>query len=54
MAPKPARRDQPGARVPRDAGTGPLLDRGRECVVQRLLGEIEIAEEADQRGQDTP
>ena len=30
----------------------PLLDGGGERVVQRLLGEIEIAEQADQRGED--
>ena len=30
----------------------PLLDRGREGVVQRLLGQVEVAEEADQRGED--
>jgi hypothetical protein len=28
---------------------GPLLQRGGEGVVQRLLGEIEVTEEADQR-----
>ena len=30
----------------------PALDRGRERILQRLLGEIEIAEEADQGGED--
>ena len=29
----------------------PLLERGRERVVQRLLGEVEVAEQADQRGE---
>lgn len=30
----------------------PLLERRRERILQRLLGEIEIAEETDQRGED--
>ena len=30
----------------------PPLDRRRERIVHRLLGEIEVAEETDQRGED--
>ena len=29
----------------------PLLDRGRERLVHRLLGPVEIAEQPDQRGE---
>ena len=43
--------DEPGARVRGNAVARPLLDRGRERVVHRLLGEIEIAEQADQGGE---
>ena len=31
---------------------GQLLHRGRERVVKRLLGEVEVAEQANQRGED--
>ena len=47
-----AGRNQPGARVGRHALARPLLDRRGERVVQRLLGEVEVAEQADQRGED--
>ena len=40
--------DQPGARIGRQAGVGPALQRHRECILQRILGQIEIADEADQ------
>ena len=43
--------DQPCPRIGRQAGIGPALQRHRECVLQRVLGEIEIADEADQRRQ---
>src|SRR5262245_20063218 len=43
---------EPRARVGRRPRPRPLLDRGREGLVQRLLGELEAAEEADQRGED--
>jgi hypothetical protein len=45
---EPAGRDQPRARVGRWALGRPLFHRRRERILQRLLGEIEIAEEADQ------
>ena len=43
--------DQPGARIGRRIGGGPALQRDREGILQRVLGEIEIADEADQRRQ---
>jgi hypothetical protein len=44
---------QPGARVGRRAVPGPALGRDRERLLRGFLGEIEIAEEADQAGEDT-
>lgn len=49
---EPASRDEPRARVGGRAFDRPLLDRRRERVLKRLLGEIEVAEEADQRRQN--
>ena len=46
--------DQPARRIRRRAGHRPLLDRDRERLLERLLGHVEIAQEADQRGQDSP
>jgi hypothetical protein len=43
---------QPGARVRRPAVPGPALGRDRERLLRGLLGEIEVAEEADQAGED--
>jgi hypothetical protein len=43
---------EPGARVGGHALTGPALGGGGECLLGGLLGEVEVAEEADQRGQD--
>jgi hypothetical protein len=47
-------RDQPRARVRRDAVARPLLERCPEGVVERLLGRLEIAEQPDQGRQHTP
>jgi len=47
-----ARRDQPRARIAGHALGRPALHRRREGFLQRLLGEIEIAEQADQRRED--
>ena len=44
--------DEPCPRISRHAVVRPALERGHERVVQRLLGEIEIAEETDERRQD--
>jgi hypothetical protein len=45
---------QPSAGVGRNPFAGPTLRGDREGLLGGLLSEIEIAEEADQRGQDTP
>jgi len=47
--PKAPRRDEPGARVPRLTLGWPALDRRGARVVQRLLREIAITEEANER-----
>ena len=47
-----AGRDEPGARVGRRPVPGPALDRGHEGVLEGLLGEVEVAQQADQGGQD--
>ncbi len=44
-------RYEPRARIRRDAVARPLLERRSESVVQRLLGEVEVAEQTDQRGE---
>ena len=49
-----AGRHEPGARIRRHAVARPLLERRPESVVQRLLGEVEVAEQADQRREDAP
>ena len=43
---------QPGARVGRRAVARPALGRDRERLLRGLLGEVEVAEEADQGGED--
>ena len=43
---------QPGARVGRRAVPRPALRRDRERLLRGFLGEVEVAEEADQRGED--
>ena len=44
-------RYEPRARIRGDAVARPLLERRSESVVQRLLGEVEVAEQPDQRGE---
>ena len=44
--------DQPGGRVRWRAFAGPALRRGRERLLSGLLGEVEVAEEADQGSED--
>src|SRR5690606_17632729 len=51
---EPPGRDEPGARVIRHALARPLLDGGPKRLVQRFLGEIEVAEEPDQRREHAP
>src|SRR5256885_17205886 len=41
---------EPGTRMRRHAGSRPLLERGDEGIVKRLFGDVEVTEEADQRG----
>ncbi len=49
---EPTRGYQPRARIRRDAVAGPLLERCAKSIVQRLLGEVEVAQQPDQRGED--
>jgi hypothetical protein len=51
--PVPSRRRQPGAWVGRDAVARPPLDRDGEGLLRGFLGEVEVAEQADQCGHDT-
>jgi hypothetical protein len=44
---------EPRARVGRNSVTQPLLERHPERILQRLLGDVEVSEEADQCGQDS-
>ena len=44
--------DQPGSRVRRRAVARPALGGDRERLLGGLLGEVEVAEEADQGGED--
>jgi hypothetical protein len=46
-------RRQPRAGVARQPVAGPALCGRRERVLRGFLGEIEVAEEADQRREDT-
>lgn len=47
-----AGRNEPGARVVRDAALGPLLGGGGEGLLQGILGELKIAKQADEGGED--
>ncbi len=44
--------DEPAGRVVRGPVAGPSLEGRRERVLERVLGEVEVAEDADQSGQD--
>jgi hypothetical protein len=44
---------EPGPRIGRRAVARPALGRGGERLLNGLLGEVEIAEESDQAGEDT-
>jgi hypothetical protein len=48
------RRDEPGAWIVRRPVPRPALGCGGERVLRRFLGELEVAEEADQSREDTP
>jgi hypothetical protein len=47
--PIPGGRRDPCTRICRDAAVGPDLECGDERVLDRLLGEVEVAEDADER-----
>ena len=47
-------RDDPRERVARDAVARPALDRGREGVLDGLLGHVPVADGADQRRDRPP
>src|SRR5579863_2450778 len=42
--------DNPGARHSRDTASRPLLQSSRKCFLRILFGQIEIAQQPDQRG----
>jgi hypothetical protein len=46
--------DKPRARIVGSARARPPLGGDRERLLSGLLGEVEVAEEADQRGEDAP
>jgi hypothetical protein len=50
--PVAGRRDDPGARVAWPAFTRPALERGRERVLHRILGELEVAAEGAGENRD--
>jgi hypothetical protein len=50
--PVPRGGDEPGGRVVGRAARGPALGGDRERLLRGFLGEVEVAEEADQRGED--
>ena len=50
----PRGRDDPGAGVRRDAVAGPALGRDRERLLDGVLGEVEVAERADQDRDGAP
>ena len=51
----PGGRDDPGTGIRRLSVRGPALERGREGVLHRVLGKIEVPEDADEdRNRATP
>src|SRR5919106_1651466 len=51
--PVPRRRHEPGAGIRGDAVSGPAFCGDGEGLLRGFLGEVEVAEEADQRSEDT-
>jgi len=47
----PGHHREPGCRAPRHAVARPALERCRNRVLERILGEVEVAEAGDERGQ---
>src|SRR5258706_369781 len=50
----PGRLNNPSARKFRDSTVLPLIHGGRKCFLRRLFRQIEVADDADQRGDDPP
>ena len=50
---EPSSGDEPRERITGQPVARPTLDRGRECFVQRLLSQVEVADEANECGQNT-
>ena len=48
-----ASRDEPRERVAGQPVTRPTLDSCGECLMQRLFGQVEITDKADEGGQNT-
>jgi hypothetical protein len=48
------RADDPGGGIVRQTVSRPALDRGREGLLDGVFGEIEVAEDPDQRGDRPP
>jgi hypothetical protein len=46
--------NEPGSRISRDTFSGPNIEGRNECIVQRLLGEVKISQEANQSGEYPP
>src|ERR1700730_4322640 len=44
---------EPGAGIVRNAGLGPLFERGNESVLRELLGEADIAHDTSESGDDS-
>ncbi len=49
-----AGRNEPGSRVRGHAVCRPFLEGRAECVLHRVFGELKVAEQSDQRGEDAP
>src|SRR5579875_2410250 len=49
----PRRADNPRARVARRSFARPLFERGGEGLLRHVFGKLEIADQSDQRGQDS-
>jgi len=52
--PAPRRGGNPRSRVGRQAIARPVLERGDEGVLDRFLGQVEVADSPDQAGDDPP
>ena len=48
------RRDDPPGRTGRQTARRPPLARDHECLLDRVLGDVDVAEDADQRSDCSP